>query len=103
MSFLFKSKPKSPFELVKQTLDLVTKAESGDGKKANEEITKNLAAIKLILYGDGTSDPVPEQVLLVAQEIQSTPLLLHLITGLDRFEFEVYMANLGQKRCFSDT
>jgi calcium binding protein 39 len=54
MSFLFKSKPKSPNDLVKLTRESIQKLDAqNDGKKNNEEISKNLVAMKNILYGDG--------------------------------------------------
>ncbi|KAI8913522.1 Mo25-like protein [Gorgonomyces haynaldii] len=88
MSFLFKPKTKTPQELVRQTEDLIQRRDGGDLKKSNEEITKNLAAMKTILYGDGESDPVPELVLQLATEAINGSLLSLLVVNIAGFEFE---------------
>ena len=66
-------------------------------------MTKNLSAIKSILYGDGGTfhyfdlvaggldieiDPSPELVAQLAQETYNTDLLLILVTHMPRFDFE---------------
>jgi calcium binding protein 39 len=53
MAFLFKPKQKTPAELVRTTQEAIQKLEQGDGRRTNEEISKNLSQIKNILYGDG--------------------------------------------------
>jgi calcium binding protein 39 len=68
MAFLFKSKTKTPAELVKSTKESIIKVENGivekkgfgapfkksdSEKQTVEEISKNLFAMKTILYGDG--------------------------------------------------
>jgi len=90
MSFLFiKPKPKSPQELVKNTRDAILKLESGgDKRKANEEISRNLVAMKNILYGDGDNDPVPELVVVLSQEVYDLDLLQLLVQNIGKFEFE---------------
>ncbi|KAJ3189146.1 Calcium-binding protein 39 [Gaertneriomyces sp. JEL0708] len=88
MSFLFKAKPRTPAELVRGTKDAVFKLDAGDRKKANEEISKNLIAMKSILYGDGESDPIPEQVAQLSQEVYNNDLLPALVQNISKFEFE---------------
>ncbi|KAJ3126675.1 Calcium-binding protein 39 [Nowakowskiella sp. JEL0407] len=90
MAFIFRKGPKSPHELVRSTKDAIAKLDSssGDKKKANEEISKNLVSMKTILYGDGESDPVPEFVAQLAQEVYSADLLPLLAQNIQKFEFE---------------
>jgi Mo25-like len=105
MSFLFKPKQKTPHELVKATEESILKLDAGDAKKVvvlliqpNEEITKNLAAMKLILYGDGENDPAPELVVQLANEALNSSLLQLLVKNIHSFEFEVSAANMRLKR-----
>ncbi|KAI8854394.1 Mo25-like protein [Chytridium lagenaria] len=89
MSFLFiKPKTRSAFELVKSTKDNLQRLDQNDKKKANEEISKNLIAMKVILYGDGESDPVPESVAQLSHEVYSSDLLPLLIQNIFKIEFE---------------
>ncbi|KAN0082544.1 Mo25-like protein [Tylopilus felleus] len=85
----FKTKPRSPSELVRGLRNAIPKLDAGDNeskRKANEEVTKDLQAIKAILYGDG--EPVPELVAQLAQETYATDLLLVLVQNMARFDFE---------------
>lgn len=102
MSFLFKPKVKSPLELVKAVSDTLqrTAAEESlpkEKEKANEDISKNLVAMKAILYGgDGNSpltnnasaEPNAELVAQLAQEVYAHDLLQLLIQHIHRLEFE---------------
>ena len=57
MAFLFKAKAKTPGEIVRGLKEFISKLESsGDRKKVGEEISKNLAAMKAILYGEGGNE-----------------------------------------------
>ncbi|KZW00814.1 Mo25-like protein [Exidia glandulosa HHB12029] len=87
----FKTKPRSPQDLVRGLRDAINKLDSGPPggdtrRKATEDVSKNLQQIKAILYGDG--DPVPELVAQLSQETYATDLLLHLVTHISRFDFE---------------
>ncbi|EIN04641.1 mo25 protein [Punctularia strigosozonata HHB-11173 SS5] len=87
----FKTKQRTPIDLVRQLRDAIPKLESGPPgsetrRKANDDVSKNLQHIKAILYGDG--DPSPELVAQLAQETYNTDLLLHLVLNIHRFEFE---------------
>ncbi|KAJ3304362.1 hypothetical protein HDV03_002843 [Kappamyces sp. JEL0829] len=91
MSFLFKPKTKSPAELVRSTKELIIKLRdggSGEAKKANEDISKNLVTMKNALYGDGENEPNPETVSQLATEITNSDLLVLLVHHIHSFEFE---------------
>ncbi|KZT70657.1 Mo25-like protein [Daedalea quercina L-15889] len=87
----FKSKPRTPPDLVRGLRDALPRLEAGQPgsevrRKAGEEVAKNLQQIKAILYGDG--DPLPELVAQLATETYSTDLLYHLLVNIQRLEFE---------------
>ncbi|PSR71484.1 hypothetical protein PHLCEN_2v12649 [Hermanssonia centrifuga] len=86
----FKTKPRTPPDIVRSVRDTLPKLESappGDmRKRAGEEVSKNLQQIKAVLLGDG--DPLPELVAQLAQEMYSTDLLYHLLLHINRLEFE---------------
>ncbi|KAG9291039.1 hypothetical protein G9A89_012911 [Geosiphon pyriformis] len=88
MAFLFKPKQKTPHELVKNVKEAINKLDGLEKKKASEEISKNLATMKLILYGDNESEPIPETVAQLAQEVYNNDLLQLLVLNIWRFEFE---------------
>ncbi|KAH9831966.1 Mo25-like protein [Rhodofomes roseus] len=87
----FKSKPRTPPDLVRGLRDALPKLEAGQPgsevrRKAGEEVARNLQQIKAILYGDG--DPLPELVAQLATETYSTDLLYHLLVSIHKLEFE---------------
>ncbi|KAF8132492.1 mo25 protein [Boletus edulis] len=87
----FKTKQRTPVDLVRGLRDAILKPGSGlldneSRKKTNEEAVRNLQAIKTILYGDG--DSVSELIAQLAQETYSTDLLPILIQNIARFDFE---------------
>ncbi|CAG8549272.1 10669_t:CDS:2 [Paraglomus brasilianum] len=88
MAFLFKSRHKTPHDIVKLVKDAIAKLDGVEKKKANEDISKNLATMKAILYGEGENDPVPETVAQLAQEVYNNDLLQLLVLNIWRFEFE---------------
>jgi calcium binding protein 39 len=89
MSF-WKTKAKTPAELVKSLKETIPKLEhQGDKKKINEEISKTLVLIKGILYGEVDTDPSPELVAQLSQEIYNNDVLPLLIQYIGKFEFEV--------------
>ncbi|KAL1924992.1 uncharacterized protein VTP21DRAFT_4646 [Calcarisporiella thermophila] len=85
---IFKSKQKTPHDLVKNVRDAISRLEGPDKKKANDDISKNLIAMKTILYGDADHDPIPEQVAQLSQEVYNNDLLQLLVLNIARFEFE---------------
>lgn len=54
----------------------------------NEEISKNLTSMKGILYGDGETEPIQEQMTQLSSEIYNTDLLPLLINNISKLEFE---------------
>ncbi|KAM6495203.1 mo25 protein [Amanita muscaria] len=87
----FKSKPRTPTDLVRGIRDTIPRLESTvpgseARKKATEEISKNLQSIKALLYGE--SEPQPELVAQLAQETYNADLLLVLVQHISRLEFE---------------
>jgi calcium binding protein 39 len=54
-----------------------------------EDLSKNLAAMKITLYGDAEHEPNQDSIVALANEIYSADLLILLISNLSRFEFEV--------------
>nr|CAG4640909.1 EOG090X07E2 [Eulimnadia texana] len=88
---LFGKSQKSPTEVVKALKEAVTSLERGDKKleKAQEDVSKNLALIKNMLYGTADSEPQTDIVVAqLSQELYNTNLLLLLIQNLSRVDFE---------------
>ncbi|KAI6112283.1 mo25 protein [Pisolithus croceorrhizus] len=87
----FKTKPRTPPDLIRGLRDVIPKLDAGPPgtearRKASEEVSRNLQAIKGILYGD--SEPIPELIAQLAQETYSTDLLLVLLQNMHKFDFE---------------
>jgi len=57
--------------------------------QANEEVTKSLGAIKLILYGTADQEPQQEVIAQLSQEFYNSGVILTLIQSLHRVDFEV--------------
>ncbi|XP_064614768.1 protein Mo25-like [Liolophura sinensis] len=96
---LFSRSQKGPLELVKALRDSLNdlvkeqdkqKQDKGEKKasKASEDVTKNLGAIKNMLYGTQEQDPQTELVAQLAQEMYNTNMLYQLIQNLNRIDFE---------------
>ena len=89
---LFGKSQKNPTEVVKALKEAVTALERGEKKaeKAQEEVTKQLGAVKAILFGSADTEQQTEiLVAQLSQELYNTNLLLLLINNLSRIEFEV--------------
>ncbi|KIJ49191.1 hypothetical protein M422DRAFT_28163 [Sphaerobolus stellatus SS14] len=87
----FKTKPRTPAELVRGLKDALGKMDVGppgseSRRRANEDVSKNLAQLKGMLYGDG--DPSPEALAQLSQETYNSDLLHLLITSIAKLEFE---------------
>ncbi|EDR06301.1 uncharacterized protein LACBIDRAFT_300400 [Laccaria bicolor S238N-H82] len=80
----FKTKPRTPPDLVRGLRDAIPRLEGG--APGGETRRKNLQQIKAILYGDG--EPAPELIAQLAQETYNTDLLFLLVQNVARFEFE---------------
>ncbi|CAH3105477.1 unnamed protein product [Porites lobata] len=90
---LFGSSKKNPAEIVKATNDALTilaqeATSSKKTEKALEDISKQLSAMKTIIYGSGDSGPQTELVAQLAQEFYNNDVLLHLINNLGKLDFE---------------
>jgi len=94
MSFLFGAKKqKSPSELVKQTKELLVSLEKNRAnqkqcEKTLEEISKNLAGMKICLYGDSEHEPSADTTQLLAHEVFNNDLLPSLVSEMENLEFE---------------
>ncbi|KAL6520490.1 hypothetical protein OROHE_017078 [Orobanche hederae] len=95
MKALFKSKPKTPADLVRQTRDLLIFADGGGGdtkeSKRDEkmlELGKLLRDLKQVLYGDSESEPVAEACAQLTQEFLREDTLRLLIICLPKLNLE---------------
>jgi len=87
----FKTRQRTPTDLVKSLKDAIPRLEAGapgseSRRKASEDVSKYLQQVKAVLLGDG--DPIPELVAQLAQETYNSDLLFLLVTALPRLEFE---------------
>lgn len=62
--------------------------------QATEDVSKNLVAMKEILYGTNEKEPQTEAVAQLAQELYNSGLLGTLIADLQLIDFEVRRARL---------
>ena len=90
MAFFFgRSKQKSPAELVRLVRESIGKLEFQlEKRKAQEDISKNIALMKNFLLGDSYNDADPDHVAQLAQEIYTSDLLLLLGMNLWRLDFD---------------
>lgn len=87
----FKAKQRTPAELVRGLKESLGKLDVGPPggearRRAHEEVSKNIAQLKGMLYGDG--DPTPEALAQLAQETYNVDLLHALVIHIHSFEFE---------------
>ncbi|KAG9443616.1 hypothetical protein H6P81_014956 [Aristolochia fimbriata] len=94
MKGLFKSKPKTPAELVRQTRDLLAfidlNSNPREGKKEEKmvELFKLIRELKSILYGNSESEPVSEACSQLTQEFFKGNTLRLLIVCLPKLNLE---------------
>lgn len=62
---------------------------SSSQNQATEEVSKNLVAMKEILYGTNEKEPQTEAVAQLAQELYNSGLLSTLVADLQLIDFEV--------------
>ncbi|KAJ3069751.1 Calcium-binding protein 39 [Podochytrium sp. JEL0797] len=84
--FGFSRAKKSPLDLVRGTKESIARLGLSDKLK---DISKNLVAMKAILYGDGVADPSPELVAQLSHEVYNNDILPLLIGNIWKLEFEV--------------
>ncbi|XP_045431219.1 calcium-binding protein 39 isoform X3 [Myotis daubentonii] len=93
MPFPFGKSHKSPADIVKnlkESMAVLEKQDISDKKaeKATEEVSKNLVAMKEILYGTNEKEPQTEAVAQLAQELYNSGLLSTLVADLQLIDFE---------------
>ncbi|WFC93438.1 Hym1p [Malassezia brasiliensis] len=104
MNFLFKTKQRSPHDLVRSMRDAMMRlgvVETGPDtlvlrdapssevrRKQGEELHAGIQQAKHLLYGEGGQEPVPEQVAQLAQDVYQMHLIQYLLVYLPRLEFE---------------
>jgi len=90
MNIIFGTKKKDPISLVRGLRDILLSFEKA-GKsveKITDEIGKNLAQMKVILYGDPENEPNPELGVQLLNEVILTDLINLLIQHLKQLDFE---------------
>ncbi|KAJ6747801.1 CALCIUM-BINDING PROTEIN 39-RELATED [Salix koriyanagi] len=95
MKGLFKSKPRTPADVVRQTRDLLiyvdqSSSSLSDSKREEKmvELAKNTRELKSILYGDSESEPVSEACAQLTQEFFRENTLRLLIICLPKLNLE---------------
>ncbi|KAM3268236.1 putative MO25-like protein [Capsicum chacoense] len=92
---LFKSKPKTPVELVRSTRDLVmyiqrSHSDVRESKREEKmmELGKTIRELKCVLYGNGQSEPVSDSCSQLTQEFFREDTLRLLINILPKLNLE---------------
>lgn len=88
--FFHGKKQKNPAELVrslKETLQSVV-ANPKSLEKVSDDISKNIAAMKFVLYGDSEHEPNPDTCGILANEVYLADLLPLLVANISKLEFE---------------
>jgi calcium binding protein 39 len=96
MKGLFKSKPRTPADVVRQTrelliyLDLHSASRGADAKREEKmaELSKNIRELKCILYGNGEHEPVTEACVQLTQEFFRENTLRLLIICIPKLNLE---------------
>ncbi|XP_057975395.1 putative MO25-like protein At5g47540 isoform X2 [Malania oleifera] len=87
---LFKSKPKTPADLVRQTRDVLVYLDTAGPKRDDKlaELNKLVRELKSVLYGNSESEPVPEACAQLTQEIFRANTFRLLIICLPKLNLE---------------
>lgn len=111
MKGLFKSKPRTPADLVRQTRELLAYVEAPAREPKREEkmaeLAKNIREMKTVLYGNSEAEPVPEACAQLTQEFFKDNTLRLLIVCLPKLNLEVrkdvtqVVANLQRQQVHS--
>ncbi|KAL1320366.1 hypothetical protein HN51_065101 [Arachis hypogaea] len=95
MKGLFKSKPRTPVDVVRQTRELLlfvdqSAADTRESKREEKmsELYKNIRELKSILYGNSESEPVSEACAQLTQEFFRENTLRLLIKCLPKLNLE---------------
>ncbi|GMP75744.1 hypothetical protein CsSME_00032723 [Camellia sinensis var. sinensis] len=94
MKGLFKSKPKTPVDLVRQTRDILIYADlNSDSRESKREekmseLSRLIRELKVILYGNSEAEPVAEACAQLTQEFFRENTLRLLIICLPKLNLE---------------
>lgn len=90
MSFLFsRNRQKTPQDLVRAVRESISRMDVPlERRRASEEASRLLAQMKVVLQGNAETDPIPDQVQVLAQEVYAIDLLPLLANNLHRLDFE---------------
>ncbi|MCD7455874.1 hypothetical protein HAX54_029976 [Datura stramonium] len=94
MKGLFKSKPKTPVDLVRQTRELLMYVDrvpdTREGKREEKmmELSKSIRELKIVLYGNGESEPLAEACAQLTQEFFRENTLRLIINCLPNLNLE---------------
>ncbi|PKI74018.1 hypothetical protein CRG98_005635 [Punica granatum] len=94
MKGLFKSKSRTPADVVRQTRDLLISADRSpdprDTKREEKmaELCRNIREMKSVLYGSSEAEPVPEACAQLTQEFFRENTLRLLISCLPKLNLE---------------
>ncbi|GFZ49630.1 Mo25-like protein [Saitozyma sp. JCM 24511] len=91
MNFFNRQKTRSPGETVRALRESVLRLDQSSGearKRISEEVSRLLASVKTSLSGDAESDPSPDVIAMVANEVYASDLLSLLVIHMDKLEFE---------------
>lgn len=113
MTSIFGKRHKSPAEIVKALKEAIVALEKGEKKservikkiwisdklkyvhyvwfviQLQEDVSKNLQAMKQVLYGSQDSEPQTELVAQLAHETYNLHLIPLIVNNLAKFDFEV--------------
>jgi len=111
MKGLFKSKPRTPADLVRQTRELLSYVDAPAREPKREEkmveLAKNIREMKTVLYGNSEAEPVPEACAQLTQEFFKDGTLRSLIMCLPKLNLEArkdvtqVVANLQRQQVHS--
>ncbi|EEF30376.1 Calcium-binding protein, putative [Ricinus communis] len=110
MKGLFKSKPRTPIELVQQTRELLifvdknTETRERKREEKMSELSKSILEMRTVLFGNGQTEPSPEACAQLAQEFFREDTFRLLIICLPKLELGArqnathVIANLQRQR-----
>lgn len=113
MKGIFKTKPRTPLELIRSTRELLAYVDGSllprEGKREEKmaELGKNIRDMKIVLYGNSESEPVPEACVQLTQEFFRENVMRLLILLLPKLDLETrkdttqVIANLQRQQVHS--
>lgn len=67
--------------------------------QVNEDISRQLSIVKTLLSGEGDTEPNPDAVAQVANEMYAQDLLSSMVVHLGKFDFEVCQSSMTVLLC----